>query len=634
MSTRFVRINQPALHRAAEPTRAGCRVGRHRPSVLYLAAVVVAAVVTQLPTLAGGEPRPVPVAASVSGDSVWSGTFTYTGTLDSTDPWFTGTVHVLETQTMTASVSVTLTDNGNNIHGYLSGPASGSGDYTRVFDHFEDDVGCSRSHYVSTEHIPPTSVDGELPAYEVSIADDGTFKLYARGGIPATGHGTMHVVVTGGCNPHDATDPYVNLIWVPELHVIDPFEGSVTGNGTTIDAQAHVTQDGWDATYTYHLTKACAPTAATRSTPGLQLTAAVCGGLVADAGGPYNAVRASTITLDGSKSHATSPATLTGYEWSWTPGADCPARTTLASSGAQGTQITITVLCGLNITLKVTDSDGHTATASTDVTVTARGGRFTTTPASSFQVDRTGGGVTDWTETSTAGQFSVGLNVPTCATVTERNNLDNRAVFCPYKPFGETHHKAGYMLATVEDHNGPFDGFDYVASTDLNVQSIGALNPNMRPGAPPPTGACRSKKPQLKTCMNFFTANTRLPGSQMTAYVDMVIEHEGFGAPGQPLTGHAGAMREATKTASGNVRARLEELVSRAPGISHETFASLVVDPAVENAETAVFEASKDPLPLLGTRKIYLFEPPTARQPGRWKLYACQVGDQSRCDRV
>jgi hypothetical protein len=593
---------------------------------------VLAALVTLLPTGA--------VAAAVPEDSVWSGTFTYTGTLDWTLPYGDGTVHLQKTQTMTAGISATLTYGGSVngvdiVSGFLSGPASGAGDYTRVFDYTEqDDSTCvpRTRHVVTTEHIAPTSVDGPLPQRFMWVADDGTFMIEADGGSTVPGVGTEHTVITGGCNPSDTTNPYQGYITAPEP-AAPAIEGTLTGDGTTIDGQAHSTQPGWDATYTYHLTKSCAP--------GVRRAAAVCGGLVADAGGSYDTVRASTVTLDGSKSRATAPATITGYDWSWTPGAGCPSGTTLASSGGRGARLTITVLCGLNITLKVTDSDGHTATGVAAVTVTARGGQFLTTPADKFTVDRTGGGLTGWTEMSTAGgRITSGQNVPTCATPAERNNLDNHAVFCPYKPFGRTHRDAGYALATVADRNGtpavvgPFDGFAYVASTDLEVRSTGALNPNLRDGAAPPAGACRGKKREWKTCRSFFDVN-KLPGSQLTKYVDEAVQHEGWGAPGQPLTGHAGAMREAARTAPGNVRARLEELVSRAPGVSQETFAAAVVDPAVEEAETAVFEVSKDSLPLISTRRIYLFVPAaTAGERGRWRLFACNIGGEPRCDRV
>jgi hypothetical protein len=282
--------------------------------------------------------------------------------------------------------------------------------------------------------------------------------------------------------------------------------------------------------------------------------AAACG-LTADPGGPYTATRVDQVTLDGSHSHAAPDAPITSYQWTWKPGAGCPPAYPLAPPPAASAQptLTIRVLCGLRVTLTVTDKDGHHASDDTTVTVQPRGGSFAETKAS-YSADLSGKDkrlLPSQPEIgNNTGTFS--LNVDGCPG-TSAVPADDEAVFCPYVPIaaGRNHNGNGYEVAVLHD---------------------GAI--------------LASAKPSPGAKVDFYAANKAVVLDFLTA----LNEHEGDG-DGRPGTGHTEVMAAGAGTDEYNINKWLEASIRSTP-------AQLGDDAEVELAadERELFRLSRDPL--------------------------------------
>ena len=376
------------------------------------------------------------------------------------------------------------------------------------------------------------------------------------------------------------------------------------------------TSDGGSFTATGNLLVAdapvCADTAGASSRGGgpvVRAMAPACG-LVADAGGPYNPVRAASFMLDGSKSKDSSGHRITEWKWTWAPGDNCRPGTKLTTDSKTGETVTIKALCDLKVRLTVTNdaSPPDHSYADVYVSVKARPG-FDKTPAS-YQPGPKGHAGTPNDQPLATAKWDAGRNVSACDARTE--HLNDR--LCP-APENDSYQNHGYTTDLLDDPGGPFDLFPYVTTTDLSVNTIGLLNPYILKGGPIPDGAC--PKPKAATCIDLYAYN-KLHGGQVDAWIAAIKEHEGTGAPGKPLTGHASAAAAAAKMNKGNIRKLLEATIglTTADGQFVPYLNSEVTGVNLFIANYGLAADSHD----IGTYKVYFWRPPKGRTAGAWVL--------------
>ena len=301
------------------------------------------------------------------------------------------------------------------------------------------------------------------------------------------------------------------------------------------------------------------------------------GGLRAEPGGPYTVTRAGRIRLDGSGSRPRRE--ITDYIWRFrTSGGDCengPVRT----GQKQGRVVNVVALCDLRATLTVVDRDGDRDSKSTAVNVKPRHWR---TPPLAHR-EKTGDPRTPRDPPSATAlgggnfAFSIfgGLNVSDCGG-------SEGQILCPVQN-GGTWLGGGYELAQVNDPKGPFDGFSYVASSQITVKRAGLINPTILPGST-------------------FYQHNQAAGRDVAGFVNAIRQHEGLGN-GTSRSGHSLIMKTILQSATGDPRRVIEKLF--APG---REGAKERVDKALGAIERRLDQESADPLPDIWTGTIEFYD--------------------------
>ena len=251
--------------------------------------------------------------------------------------------------------------------------------------------------------------------------------------------------------------------------------------------------------------------------------------LRADPGGPYTATRTLPSDLDGSGS--TPAGQIKRYDWTFRQGIGCHKNQPLRKTKVAGVRPTIVALCGLIVSLKVTDRRGRTDTAATKLTVTPREDVFAETPLKhrdepllprGKQDPRTPRGV-PW---YAALDWDFAVNSSDCT-----KEEDPNSILCPYVPKGGTRLGHGYTVDHVDDRGGPFHRYWYVSNTRLFIKRVGLYNPYTRPDG--------WKLPGLTVS---WYAHNQASGYDVAGFWRAVIAHEGMGLGALPMAGHTGAI--------------------------------------------------------------------------------------------
>jgi hypothetical protein len=177
-----------------------------------------------------------------------------------------------------------------------------------------------------------------------------------------------------------------------------------------------------------------------------------------------------------------------------------------------------------------------------------------------------------------------GLNVSDCGPAAASSEI-----LCPLLGKSGTWLGDGFELAKIDDPNGPFDGYSYVASSQIRVKLAGLLNPSILPGS------------------TFYQHNVAA-GKDVAGFVNAIRQHEGLGN-GAPRTGHSGIMKEIVESPTGDPRRVIEGLFGPDPERARKR-----VDKALQVIERRLDRESADPLAHVWTGDIDFFD---AYQ-GRW----------------
>ena len=305
--------------------------------------------------------------------------------------------------------------------------------------------------------------------------------------------------------------------------------------------------------------------------------------LQADPGGPYRVRRAGRVSLDGSGSRPRRE--IEQYKWSFRPSpSDCPEDVPAKTAHKEGRRTNVVALCGLRATLTVVDRDGDRDSASTVVDVLPRGPSGWRTPFA--HREKTGDPRTprDPPSATSAGggnyAFSIfgGLNVSDCGT-----DSASSEILCPLSGKGNSWLGNGYELDRVNDPNGPFDGYSYVASSQIKVKRAALINPSILPGS------------------DLYQHNLAA-GRDVAGFVNAIRQHEGLGN-GSPRTGHSGIMKEILKSPTGDARRVIEKLFA-----PDRDGARRRVDSALHSIERRLDSESEDPLAAVWTGDIEFFD--------------------------
>ena len=287
--------------------------------------------------------------------------------------------------------------------------------------------------------------------------------------------------------------------------------------------------------------------------------------------------RSVRIRLDGSGSRPRRE--ITDYIWRFrTSGGDCesgPVRT----GQKQGRVVNVVALCDLRATLTVVDRDGDRDSKSTAVNVKPRHWR---TPPLAHR-EKTGDPRTPRDPPSATAlgggnfAFSIfgGLNVSDCGG-------SEGQILCPVQN-GGTWLGGGYELAKVNDPKGPFDGFSYVASSQITVKRAGLINPTILPGST-------------------FYQHNQAAGRDVAGFVNAIRQHEGLGN-GTSRSGHSLIMKTILQSATGDPRRVIEKLF--APG---REGAKERIDKTLGAIERRLDQESNDPLPDIWTGTIDFYD--------------------------
>jgi hypothetical protein len=312
-----------------------------------------------------------------------------------------------------------------------------------------------------------------------------------------------------------------------------------------------------------------------------------------------SSLRAATRTLDGSRSKGD----IKSYEWTFeqaqcASGGPCAGYcdTVGPTAGARkrGARATIKPLCAVEATLTVSDGQDEDAdTVLVPVTPRAQGWktqvfhRWIPTPATSAPSGAPRG--TPEARCQANGMCTVelhgGLNVPDPQGCSGHEGLGSR-ILCPLLDGRGTWKGRGYTLATIADPGGPFDGYSYVGASTLVVRRLAYINPDLLSGS-------------------FYDYNKAHQG-QVDALIEATKEHEGFGAPGKPGTGHSQIMRDIITGSGGLNDPRHEIEVMFAPA------ASAVQDRAdkeIKRIDELADTRSEDPLNQIGRFALWFQDP-------------------------
>ena len=305
-------------------------------------------------------------------------------------------------------------------------------------------------------------------------------------------------------------------------------------------------------------------------------------GLTAVPGGPYNVKRAGRVKLDGSASKPRRQITHYSWKFRTIPGdcEDIPSQT----GRKQGREVRVVALCGLRATLTVTDRDGDRDSATATVNVRARGPDGWRTPFS--HRERTGDPQTprDPPSATSAGGgtygFSLfgGLNVSDCG-----GRAQSSEILCPLLDSGNSWLGSGYELAKVNDPNGPFDNFSYVASSRVRVKRAALINPTILPGSA-------------------FYQHNLAAGRDVAGFLAAIRQHEGLGN-GTARSGHSGIMKTILQSPTGDPRRVIEKVFA-----PDRDGARKRADRALHAIERRLDHESDDPLVDVWTGVIEFFD--------------------------
>jgi hypothetical protein len=266
---------------------------------------------------------------------------------------------------------------------------------------------------------------------------------------------------------------------------------------------------------------------------------------VAVLAGSYSATRAEPVTLDASNS----TGAINDYDWTFTPESDCNGMALSNTFEDTGTtpSLTITPLCSLNVSLVVTDAFGRTDTTSTEVQVSPRD------EPSLWDDDTSYTQVTDDSDPRQAAlgvpeydlhklKFLGGENVSGCNTDSTLAN----PIICPLPDSNGNYLNNGYTIGTISDPGpginggGPFDRYQYIATTSFTYQAIGLINQYLVPGGP---NACDFNTHGRKNCspVDWYQENLHSGGP---AFLAAIEGHEGLGYGGHANVGHSGAIED------------------------------------------------------------------------------------------
>jgi hypothetical protein len=322
-----------------------------------------------------------------------------------------------------------------------------------------------------------------------------------------------------------------------------------------------------------------------------------CPQLVADAGGAHEVVRAARITLDGSRSHATT-GSIRSYRWTYRLGPGCPKGAHVARNAvSRQRRVQIVVLCSVDATLTVTGSSGEQASDDAKIDVMPRAGaawQTPTIPQASEQVKDPGS--SGFVSPDPKRELVAGLN--RCPDGHPGGLAFCRRVNRPWS--------TAFRRSKVTDPGGPFQGWWYVSTSSVALKRVVFINPWITPDGP--------NAPGLK--QNFYNFNLEQK-VHIADYVNSIVQHEGYG-DGTPLTGHIQAMQEAITSAPrfDDPRHFLETRVSpNGTRLRDNAVACL------KKIDQAVYNYSTDDLnPVPGPSMIFMFSP-TAK-PQQWlKVY-------------
>ncbi|MFN8218399.1 MAG: hypothetical protein U0R71_17555 [Solirubrobacterales bacterium] len=308
------------------------------------------------------------------------------------------------------------------------------------------------------------------------------------------------------------------------------------------------------------------------------------GDLHADPGGPYSVTRAGKVRLDGSRS--TPRSKIEKYMWSFRPvAASCPDGVPSKSAHKEGRETAIVALCDVRATLTVVARNGDRDSASTTVTVRARGGKTWRTPFSQAEVKgdprtpREPPSATSLGGGSYAFSLFGGLNVSDCGARSASSEI-----LCPLLGRGSNSWLgAGYDLARVNDPEGPFDGYSYVVSPEITVKRAALINPSILPGS-------------------VFYKHNQEAGRDVAGFVNAIREHEGLGN-GTPRSGHGQIMKAILETPTGDPRRVIEQLFAPARDKARH-----MVDGALHQIEHRLDAESEDPLAEIWSGEIDFYD--------------------------
>ena len=307
------------------------------------------------------------------------------------------------------------------------------------------------------------------------------------------------------------------------------------------------------------------------------------GSLRADPGGPYTVKRAGKAKLDGSAS--TPKRKIKEYSWKFRPaGADCPADVPSKSTRKEGRKTDVVALCGIEATLTVVAKNGERNSATTMVNVTPRGPKRWRTPFKHREKQDDPRAPDQIPSAAAAGGgnygFSIfgGLNVSDCG----RNSASGE-ILCPLLDGGNSWLGSGYELAKVNDPKGPFDGYSYVASSEIEVKRAALINPSILPGST-------------------FYAHNLEAGRDVAGFVNAIRQHEGLGN-GAPRSGHSLIMKTILASPEGDPRRVAEGLFA-----PDKEAARKRVDKALHAIERRLDTESDDPLADIWTGVIDFYD--------------------------
>jgi hypothetical protein len=253
-----------------------------------------------------------------------------------------------------------------------------------------------------------------------------------------------------------------------------------------------------------------------------------------------------------------------------------PSRTTRK----EGRRTDVVGLCGVRATLTVVARNGDRDSESTTVSVLPRGPKGWRTPFSHREKPGDPRAPREAPSATSLGggayAFSIfgGLNVSDCGAPSASSEI-----LCPLLGKASSWLGSGYELATVNDPNGPFDGYSYVASSQIKVKRAALINPTILPGSP-------------------FYKHNLAAGRDVAGFLNAIRQHEGLGN-GTPGTGHSLIMKTILQTPTGDARRVVEGLF----GPDREG-ARKRVDRALHAIEHRLDSESEDPLPDIWTGNI------------------------------